>query len=275
VHGEQLGFPRALGRAAQAAQTAVPVHLEVDTGMGRSGVTPDEAMPLARSIAGEPASGSRALHPLPTPTPDLGFSRAQLARFLRCGRRSSASGLAVPLAHAANSAALARLPGARLDLVRPGLLAYGLRPPGAPAALRVRPVMSFRSRLLQVRELPAGHPVSYGTPSSPRARCGSVVAVGYGHGLGRTCRTGARCSCAGGGSRSSARHHGHDDGRSRAVPEAVVEDEVTIFGEQAGAVLALEGGGGALGTIPTNHVLDRQAGAARLPARRGDGEVTT
>jgi alanine racemase len=249
-----LGFLAALGRAARAAQTVAPVHLEVDTGMGRSGVAPEEAEPLAQAIAGEPGLRLEGLftHFPDADAPDLCFSHQQLARFLDLRAAIERLGITVSLVHAANSAGLARIPGARLDLVRPGLLAYGLRPPGAPASLRVHAVMSFRSRLLQVRELPAGHPVSYGrTFVTPRPMRVGVVAVGYGHGLGRNLSNRGQMLVR--GKRVPVVGRVTMDMTMvdlEATPEAAVEDEVVIFGEQAGASLALEEVAALSGTIP-------------------------
>jgi alanine racemase len=242
-----------LARAARAAEQVATVHLEVDTGMGRSGVTPDEAVPLARAIAAEPALRLEGLytHFPDADAPDLGFSRQQLERFLEVRAAVEAAGVAVPMVHAANSAGLARVPGAGLDLVRPGLLVYGLRPPWVPDSFAVRPVMSFRSRLLQVRDLPAGHPISYArTYVTPQPMRVGVVGVGYGHGLSRDLSNrgqmlvrGKRVPVVG---RVTMDMTMVDLG---SVPEAEVEDEVVVFGEQGGAVIPIEEVAALCGTV--------------------------
>jgi alanine racemase len=247
-------FIRDLARAARRAGTVAAVHLEVDTGMGRSGVTPSEAVPLARQAAAE--SGLR-LEGLFTHFPDadgpnLEFSRQQIDRFREVRATIESEGVEIPLVHAANSAALARIAGAKFDLVRPGLLAYGLRPRGAPESLAVRPVLSFRSRLLQVRDLPAGHPISYGrTYVTPQPMRVGVVAVGYGHGLSRELSNrgemlvrGRRVPVLG---RVTMDMTMVDLER---VPEAEPEDEVVVFGEQGDAAISIEEVAGISGTIP-------------------------
>src|SRR5205814_5695640 len=87
---------------------------------------------------------------------DLTFSREQLARFRKLIEEVRESGLEIPWIHAANSAAPVRLPESRLDLIRPGILTYGHMPridltpfPG------IKPVMSMKAHLVQVRALPA------------------------------------------------------------------------------------------------------------------------
>ena len=114
---------------------------------------------------------------------DLGFAREQAARFRSLLERLAARGIRPPRVHASNSAATLNLPEARFDAVRVGLIAYGHRPTRADAALALAPVMSFKSRLVQVRTLPPGTPVSYMRTyvTSRETRMG-VVPVGYGHG---------------------------------------------------------------------------------------------
>ncbi len=247
-------FIHDLARAAGAAGTVASVHLEVDTGMGRSGVMPEAVLPLARLVAAAPELRLEGLytHFPDADGPNLSFARAQLERFHLIRDSVLAEGIDIPLIHAANSAALARLPGAALDLVRPGLLAYGLKPRGTPPELDVRPVMSFRSRLLQIRDLPQGHPVSYGrTFITPHAMRIGVVAVGYGHGLSRELSNrgemlvrGTRVPVVG---RVTMDMTMVDLDR---VPDAVVEDEVVVFGEQVGASISIEEVAAISGTIP-------------------------
>src|SRR5438876_194207 len=114
---------------------------------------------------------------------DLSFARDQVQRFRPLLARRAARGLRPPRAHAANSAGTLNLAEGHLDAVRVGLIAYGHRPPHSAPEPAVQAVMSFKSRLVQVRDLPAGATVSYGrTYAAPRAIRMGVVAVGYGHG---------------------------------------------------------------------------------------------
>jgi alanine racemase len=247
-------FAASLAEAARTAQKTVVVHVEVDTGMGRSGLTPAEAQALVPIILAEPGLRLEGIytHFPDADGPNLDFATEQLRRFAAYQAALAASGIAVPIAHAANSAGLARIPGARLDLVRPGLLAYGLKPHGAPPELSVSPVMAFKSRLIQVRDLPAGHPVSYGrTYITPREMRIGVVAAGYGHGLPR--------ALSNRGEMLVREKRVPILGRVtmdmtmvslEGVPAAEVEDEVVIFGAQGGAAIAIEEVATVAGTIP-------------------------
>ena len=126
------------------------------------------------------------------PSADAGPDDTQrrLARFLPLAERAGA-----PLRHAANSATLLRYPGMSLDLVRVGAGVYGFGP-GASAGIAaelLRPVATWRARLVQIQDVAAGEAVSYGgTWTAAREACVGVVAVGYADGFRRSyCRIGA------------------------------------------------------------------------------------
>ncbi len=239
-----LDFARALSAAALAAGQPVRCHVEIDTGMGRTGVREEEAESfLGRLVELQGLRlASLFTHFPDADAEDLGFPEMQVRRFRSLAERLAARGIRPPRLHAANSAGTLNLPDARFDWVRPGLIAYGHSPPNARTRLEVQPVMSFKSRLVQVRELPAGSPVSYGrTFVAARPTRTGVVAVGYGHGYSW---------------RLSNRGHMLVGGRRVPIvgrvtmdltmvdltdlPEARVGDDVVLFGEQDGGVLPLE-----------------------------------
>ena len=180
-----LDFARALSQAAVATGRAVRCHVEVDTGMGRTGVLVEDAETFLERLVALPGLRLASLytHFPDADAEDLEFSRGQVHAFQALLARLAARGLRPPRVHASNSAGTLNLAEARFDWVRVGLVAYGHLPPHAREPLGVRPVMSLKSRIVQLRELPAGAPVSYArtwTASRP-TRLG-VVAVGYGHG---------------------------------------------------------------------------------------------
>jgi alanine racemase len=188
-----LDFARALSGAAQAAGRPVRVHVEVDTGMGRTGIDATEAVDFLTAVAALPGLrvGSVYTHFPDADADELSFARQQVARFHEVLSALDALDLTPPLVHAANSAGTLRLPEGRFTLVRPGLAAYGVAPPHAketPAGRELRPVMSFRARLVQVRRVRAGRPISYGrTFVTARDSVIGVVPVGYGHGYSWLC----------------------------------------------------------------------------------------
>jgi alanine racemase len=239
-----LAFAHALSGAAVAARTPLRFHVEVDTGMGRIGVREGDAEEFLAAVTALPGLRLASLytHFPDADAEDLSFARGQAARFAALLDRLAARGIRAPRVHASNSAATLNLPEARFDAVRVGLIAYGHRPSRADAALALAPVMSFKSRLVQVRTLPAGVPVSYArTFVTERETRIGVVPVGYGHGYswlmsnrGRMLVHGRACPILG---RVTMDLTMVD---LAAVPGAVVGDEVVLFGEQEGAFLPIE-----------------------------------
>jgi len=194
---------QALAGAAQARQTRARVHVKVNTGMGRVGVRWHEAVDLICQVAAMPGIELEGImtHFATADEENLAPARAQLDRFLVVLDEAAAHGIRPRYRHAANSAAIAFLPGARLDLVRPGLLTYGIPPvpqsadypADAHAAVHdralpvaLRPALSLKARVVQLNRLPAGDAVGYGL--TYRARRDSVFALlplGYADGLSR------------------------------------------------------------------------------------------
>jgi alanine racemase len=237
-------FAEKLSEAARRTHRPVRFHVEVDTGMGRIGVREDQAEEFVARVAALPGLrlASVYTHFPDADAGDLSFAKAQSARFGDLARRLAARGLRPPRVHAANSAGTMNLPDARLDLVRVGLVAYGIHPPHDAAKLSLAPVMSLRSRLVQVRDLPSGTPISYGRSfvTSRPSRIG-VVPVGYGHGYswllsnrGRMLVNGRRVPIVG---RVTMDLTMID---LTEVPEVAVGDEVVLFGEQDGTSIGVE-----------------------------------
>src|SRR5205823_1616817 len=153
-----LSFARALSDEAVQAEKAVRFHVEIDTGMGRTGVHLHEAETFLAEACGLPGLrlASVYTHFPDADSHDLSFAEEQTRRFGELISKLRARGFEIPRVHAANSAGTVNLPQALFDWVRIGLVAYGLHPTRDDARLPVQPVMSFRSRLVQVRDLPAG-----------------------------------------------------------------------------------------------------------------------
>jgi alanine racemase len=239
-----LDFARDLSAAAVAARKPVRCHVEIDTGMGRIGVREDEAEEFLATLAALPGLrlASVYTHFPDADAEDLSFAEGQVQRFTALLARLEKRGLRPPRAHAANSAGTLNLPDARFDWVRTGLVAYGPASPHARTALDVKPVMSFKSRLVQVRSHPAGTPISYGrtyVTKSP-ARIG-VVAVGYGHGYswllsnrGQMTVRGVRVPIVGRVTMDLTMVG------LAGVPDAAVGDEVTLFGGDGDEAITLD-----------------------------------
>lgn len=179
---------RACAAAAESG-LAVTVHVEVDTGMARTGLTPTELGGFLHMLSTWPSVRVEGLytHFADADSADLSAAQAQLERFQHILNDIGGVGLRPPLVHAANSAALLRLPAARFDMARPGIACYGLAPsPFTPLPPELRPALSFHTEIAQVREVARGKPVSYGgafvTGRDSRI---ATIPVGYADGLRR------------------------------------------------------------------------------------------
>jgi len=172
--------------AALAGDDALPVHLKLDTGMGRIGIWENEAVEVARKIhalRGLVITGL-ASH-LPVADEDDAFTREQLAHFHRAVAELRALGLGQPIVHVENSAGIIGYPAQAGDMVRAGLMLYGSAPlPDFQP--RLRAVMTWKTRITLVRDVPAGHGISYGrTFITPQPMRVATLAVGYADGYKR------------------------------------------------------------------------------------------
>jgi alanine racemase len=176
-------------QAAAAHGRKAGVHLKLDTGMERIGVHHYNATPLLEAAARSPHVEVEGIysHFANADAEDLSHTRLQLERFQEALRFYERRSLAVPMRHVANSAALLRLPESHLDMVRPGILLYGVYPfQDAARAVTVRPALSWRSRVVYFKVVEPGSPVSYGSTWASDHRVRIVtVPVGYGDGYFR------------------------------------------------------------------------------------------
>ena len=162
----------------------IPIHVEVDTGMGRAGVVHEEAIEEITKIS--------ALHGVeldgvythfPVSDSDVEFTRWQIKELTALVAVLREKDIEIPMIHSANSAAVAAIEDSHLDLVRPGLLAYGYLPAGVDVGEEFVPILTWKSRLARIRNMPVGKTVSYGrTFTTERETVVGVVPVGYGHG---------------------------------------------------------------------------------------------
>ena len=169
---------------------AVPCHLKLDTGMGRLGFLPaaiEEWLPELGRLRAVRIEGVMS-HFATAEQPASASCRGQLCAFRQTLERMRAAGHSPAPAHMANSAAIMGLPEARFDMVRPGGMLYGIysHPPLAER-VRLAPVLTWKTRVLQLKTLPKHSPVSYGGTFVTRRK--SVIAtlpVGYADGYKRS-----------------------------------------------------------------------------------------
>jgi alanine racemase len=199
----------------------VPVHLKVDTGMGRWGMSPEEALEARRDgVVGVMS------HLATADEQDEGHTRRQLERFARIAERFDGV-----TRHIANSAATLRFPDARFDAVRCGIAVYGLSPFGQdPRPDGLTPVLTWRSYVAKAKTLRRGESTGYGRRFvADRATRIGLVPVGYADGFRRGL-TGAEVAV---------------EGVRRRVVGAVSMDSfaVELEDEPEGAEVALIGNG--------------------------------
>jgi len=184
----EIDFAQALSRRAVEVGTRTPIHIKIDTGMGRAGVQEPDALEFAREVAGLPGLDIQGIFThLPSADDDLDYTREQIARFTDLVGKLDADGISIPIRHCANSAAVLNLPELHLEMVRPGILIYGMyngKPPiGMP---ELRQAMKFKTRIVFLKELPAGHTVSYGrTYTTTKTTKVATIPVGYADGYAR------------------------------------------------------------------------------------------
>lgn len=177
----------AIGRAAGRR---IPVHLKIDTGMGRAGVWHDDAATLQAELAAAPHLRLAGIYThFASPDDDPEFTAEQRRRFLAALDRCRGLRLEELFIHADNSAGIETMPGASpFNAVRIGLLQFGVlpRPNSLLAQARTEPVFSFRTRVGLVKRLPRGTSISYGrTHFTTRDTTVAILCAGYADGLPR------------------------------------------------------------------------------------------
>ena len=174
--------------AAKAQGETARLHLKVDTGMGRLGLAPTDALNVARQFANDEFSQWAGVytHFARASEPDLTPTRTQLAIFEKFCNDLGMSGLTGVLRHCANSAALIRLPESRLDMVRAGTVLYGQAPSASvllPDGIR-RDSWKMQARVVFVHDLEPGATVGYGAEYLvKRPTRAAVLPIGYADGF--------------------------------------------------------------------------------------------
>ena len=173
---------------ARAARQTVPVHLKVDTGMGRLGVFAEEIVAFTRQVQGAGGIHIDGLYSHLATAEDQNLNNDnQCERFDLAVRAMEESSLRPRWIHLANSAAAFFLPRSRYDMIRAGNVVLGLRIRiDQPLPNSYRPALTWKAQLAACRRLPAGWTVSYGASYiTPHEECIGVIPVGYGDGLRR------------------------------------------------------------------------------------------
>ncbi len=197
-------------RAREKGKTAL-VHIKVDTGMGRIGFLPtQESVIKIKRIAALSNLKVEGIfsHQAWADNPDGTFAERQFKRFQKFLGRLREEGLRFKLTHMANSATTINYPRMHLNLVRVGISLYGLYPDIQMAihpGIDLQPVMRVKAKLIHVKEVPEGTPISYGcTFTTSRKSLIGTIPMGYADGIPRALSNrgevlvrGRRCPIAG------------------------------------------------------------------------------
>lgn len=260
-------------RDALAAGPSLRLQLEVETGLGRGGITVDMVGEVGARLAGTTGVEVTGLWTHFQNVEDGPRTAAQLDRFEAAADRLRAAGVAVPRRHAASSAALLSEGIHAYEGIRPGLAIYGLLPDelvgdatAATTAADLRPVLALHARPVRVVDLPVGWGISYGpTFTTSRASRIATLPLGYGDGWSRRLSNnaaalvrGVRCPMVGNVAMDAVMVDVTD------VPGApvTVDDQFTLIGEQGGARITVHDLAQARTTIAWEVVT---AMARRLP----------
>jgi alanine racemase len=180
---------RQLAKIASNFDKQVPVHVKIHTGMSRYGVRWDEALPLIEQIIAEKSLRLEGVmtHFSQSDEIEKTFANLQFSRFNEVLDAMKQKGIAVKLRHTCNSGGFLDLPHAHLDMVRVGILLYGVFPSTVCRKIDgIEPVMSVKAKIAAIQKLKPGEVVGYGmryTATSERRI--AILPIGYGDGFPR------------------------------------------------------------------------------------------
>jgi len=219
----------------------VPVHVKINSGMSRYGVRWDEAIQLLETIAAEPSlelEGTMT-HFSQSDEIEKTFALLQMARFDEVMAAARQRGLTVPMQHLCNSGGFLDLPQAHRNMVRVGILMYGIFPSTVCRQIEgIQPVMSIKARIAGLQNVKPGEHVGYGMRyTAPSNRRIAILPIGYGDGFPRVRNQGCalihgqRAPLVGGIAMDALMVDVTD------IPEAQMWDEAVLMGEQGNEVI--------------------------------------
>ena len=175
--------------ACLLAKVGGKAHIAIDTGMGRIGFMPnDESLQVIKRIyelEGIKIEGIFT-HFATADEKDKAFAKSQLEIFTSFVKKLEEAGVVIPTKHIANSAAIIDLPDAALDMVRCGIITYGLKPSGDVGDIDIKPALKLKTHVVNVKKVPKGTPISYGrTYVTDDERVIATIPVGYADGYPR------------------------------------------------------------------------------------------
>ena len=182
----ELSLAEALSKEAVRQQKKARIHLKVDTGMGRIGVRPEEIGDLAEKIAKLPNLAIEGMfsHFAMADCRDKGYTQKQLAAFKEAIAAVEGRGVKLAIKHIAESAAILEIPEAHFDMVRAGVIQYGLWPSEEVThPIDLQPVMSLKAKVVWLKTLHKGESIGYGRQFIAGRECRiATLPIGYADG---------------------------------------------------------------------------------------------
>lgn len=182
-----IDLVRAISHAAVSLGKTARIHIKIDTGMGRIGLLPDQVNDFLNELPALPNITIAGIytHFANAADQNLVFAKGQHVMFRSLIEFLKIAGPESGLAHAANSAAILRMPESHFDMVRPGTLLYGQYPSAhVPRSLDLKPTWKLKARVCEVKNMPTGSRISYGGEYICKKQTRiAVIPVGYADGF--------------------------------------------------------------------------------------------
>ncbi len=184
-----LEYAKSISKKAVILERTARIHIKYDTGMNRlgflEGESSVEAILAISELPGIEIEGMFS-HFAMSDTDDDEYTMKQYDCFMRMVNELEKHGLTIPTKHICNSAGIIRFPQMHMDMVRAGLITYGMMPKGCPKPytdFEVRPAMTLKSSVVHVKEIPAGETISYGRHfKTEKPSTIATIAIGYADG---------------------------------------------------------------------------------------------
>ncbi len=183
-----LDIARILSRLAKKKKKKIRIHIKIDTGMGRLGFWHEEAIGFVKKIALlENLIIDGIFTHFPSAESDAPFTQKQIKDFNLLMRSLWRCGIDIPIKHTSNSMALIDFKESRMNMVRPGLIMYGLHPRiDLFKRLNLRPVLKLKTKIVHLKSVARGRSISYGrTYVAGEDTKIATIPVGYGDGYSR------------------------------------------------------------------------------------------
>jgi alanine racemase len=233
----------------------IRIHVEIDTGMGGAGVCPDKALPFVKALLliGNLEIEGVFTHFNSSEEKDKSFTYEQNKKFKEVIKQLESEKIIIPLIHAANSAAILDIPDSYFNMVRPGLILYGIFPSNYVSRnVDLKQVMSFKTKIINLKQLEPGSVIGYGrTFEILQQTTVATIPVGYKDGfnrgfssLGEVLVNGIRVPIIG----RICMDRCFIDVTN--LPDVEIGNEVILLGNQGNETISIESAAKLIGTIP-------------------------